>query len=117
MQWEALLYARGRLAASCASARVQLLDSPSGEFRDPEGLQVSTLRARALGFTGRACIHPDQLAPVHAAFTPSAAEIERARRVIEAVEAVGGAAAQLDGELIERPVAQAARRVLDRARD
>jgi citrate lyase subunit beta/citryl-CoA lyase/(S)-citramalyl-CoA lyase len=117
MEWEPLLFARSRLAAACARTRVELLDSPSGDIADHDGLADSTRRARALGFTGRACIHPLQVAAVNAVYTPTAAEVDRARRLIEAFDVAGGRAAQLDGKLIELPVALAARRVLARAGD
>jgi citrate lyase subunit beta/citryl-CoA lyase/(S)-citramalyl-CoA lyase len=68
-----------------------------------------------MGFTGRACIHPDQVMAVNAVFTPGEAEIAEARRVIAALEEARGAAALLDGKLIERPVILAARQVLERA--
>jgi citrate lyase beta subunit len=112
--WEPLLFARSQLAAACAAARVELLDSPSGDLRGFTGLVESSRRAKALGYTGRACIHPDQVGPVNEMFSPSAAEVEQARRVLAAFETSAGAAAQLDGQLIELPVAIAARRILAR---
>lgn len=115
MDWDALAYARGRLAAACGAAGVELLDVPYLDVKDADGLAASTARAKALGFTGRACIHPDQVDVVNAAFTPTAAEVERARRVIAALEDAKGAAALLDGKLVERPVILAAQRVLERA--
>jgi citrate lyase beta subunit len=117
MEWEALLFARSQVAAACALARVEAMDAPSGDLDDIQALAASTARAKALGFTGRACIHPNQVGPVNATFTPSTAEVAYATRVIAAFESGGGSAAQLDGKLIERPVAQAARRVLARAGD
>jgi citrate lyase subunit beta/citryl-CoA lyase/(S)-citramalyl-CoA lyase len=117
MAWEPLLYARSTLAAACARARVQLLDSPCGNLTDMTALSFNTLRAKALGFTGRACIHPDQIAPVNAAFTPTEAETAQALRILAAFEMGDAGAAQLDGKLIELPVALAARRVLERRGD
>lgn len=115
MEWDALLLGRGTLIAACGRAGVASLDVPHLNIADPDDLSASTLRAKALGFTGRSCIHPAQVAAVNAAYTPSPAEIERAQRVVEAFDAAGGAAALLDGKLIELPVIRAARRVLDRA--
>jgi len=115
MSWEALLFARSQVAAACARARIEALDSPDGDLSGGEAFTQSTLRGKALGFTGRACIHPAQVAPANAAYTPSAEEVARARRILEAFDAAGGGAAQLDGRLIEQPVALAARRVLARA--
>lgn len=116
MSWEALLFARSRLAVACARAGVALLDSPPPELDDTAGLTEETARAKALGFTGRACIHPTQLARVNHVYTPTPSEIDHARRVIEVFDAADGQAAQLDGRLVELPVAIAARRVLARAR-
>jgi citrate lyase beta subunit len=115
MDWEPLLFARSQLAAACSRSRVDLLDSPSGDVRDFESLKASASRAKALGFTGRACIHPDQLDAVHEVFTPSEPEIEAALQVVAAFDASDGGASQLDGRLIELPVALAARRILTRA--
>jgi citrate lyase subunit beta/citryl-CoA lyase/(S)-citramalyl-CoA lyase len=115
LEWDALLYARGALAAACARAGVELLDVPHLDIADAADLAASTARARALGFTGRACIHPTQVSAVNAVFTPDAAAVDRARRVVAAFEAAAGGAALLDGKLIELPVVRAARRTLERA--
>jgi citrate lyase beta subunit len=117
MEWDALLWARSALAAACARARVELLDAPSGDIGDADGLLAATRRAKALGFTGRACIHPDQVEGVNGVFTPSRREVDQARRILDAFETAAGGAAQLNGKLIELPVALAARRVLARAGD
>lgn len=115
VDWEPLLYARGRLAAACGRARVQLLDAPFADYRDRAALIEATRRAKAMGFTGRACIHPDQVAAVNQVYTPEQSEIEHARRVLAAFDAAAGGAAQLDGRMIDLPVALSARRVLARA--
>jgi citrate lyase beta subunit len=115
LEWDSLLYARGKLAAAAARAGAELLDVPYLDVQDTAGLAVSTRKAKALGFTGRACIHPTQVAAVNDVFTPSPEETDRARRVVAAFEAAGGGAALLDGKLIELPVIRAARRTLERA--
>ena len=112
--WEPLLYARGRLAVACARAQVELLDAPYGDLADAQGFEEQTRRAKALGFTGRACIHPTQVPSANAIYTPSQDEVAHAQRVLEAFEGAQGAAAQLDGKFIDVPVALAARRVLAR---
>lgn len=114
MDWEPLFLARSTLAAACARASVQLLDVPHIDVKDEDGLAASTRRAKALGFSGRACIHPIQVAVVNAAFSPTETEIAQALRVIAAFEAAGGAAALLDGKLIEAPVIRSALRTLAR---
>lgn len=117
MEWEPLFHARGVLAAACARAGVELLDVPHLDIADEADLIASTRRIKAMGFTGRACIHPSQIAPVHAVFTPTEAEIARARRVLEAFKAAGGGAALLDGKLIEKPLIRAALRTLEHVGD
>jgi citrate lyase subunit beta/citryl-CoA lyase/(S)-citramalyl-CoA lyase len=114
VSWDALLYARGAFIAACGRARIEALDAPPSSITDHEGVEQSTRKARAMGFTGRACIHPAQLAPIHAAFTPSEAEVEHARKVVEAFTAAQGGAAQVDGVFVDLPVALAARRTLKR---
>lgn len=112
LDWEPMLHARGVLAAACAAAGVDLLDVPYLDVEDDAGLIETTKRAKAMGFTGRACIHPKQIAGVHTAFTPTPDELARARRVLAAFEDAKGGAALLDGKLVELPVIRAARRVL-----
>lgn len=112
MEWEPLFHARGTLAAAAAAAGVELLDVPYLDVNDDEGLAASTVRVKTLGFTGRACIHPKQIAGVNAAFTPTDAEIEQARRVLAAFADSKGGAALLDGKLVELPLIRAAERTL-----
>ena len=88
---------------------------PYLDVNDDEGLAASTARVKALGFTGRACIHPRQIAGVNAAFTPTNTEIEQARRVLAAFADSKGGAALLDGKLVELPVIRAAERTLQAA--
>ncbi|MCA0367405.1 MAG: CoA ester lyase [Proteobacteria bacterium] len=116
MEWDALAYARGRLVAACARAGVQLLDVPFLDVRDPDGLIAATRRVRAMGFTGRACIHPDQVRGVHEALTPTPVQVEHANRVVETFEAAQGGPALLNGKLIDLPILRAAERVLDTAK-
>jgi citrate lyase subunit beta/citryl-CoA lyase/(S)-citramalyl-CoA lyase len=116
MAWEPLLFARSQLAAACARAGVQLLDAPPAAVGEPEILTAETDRSRRLGFTGRACIHPDQVGPVNAVYTPAEAEVAHARQVIAAFEAAAGGPVLMDGKLIELPVVRTAQRVLERAK-
>lgn len=113
--WDPLLAARARLVQAAASAGLASLDMPWIDLADEEGEKAEMQRSFALGFTGRAAIHPRQIAGIHAALTPSPAALEHARRVIEALEASGGGACLLDGKLIERPIIERSRRLLARA--
>lgn len=111
----ALAFARGRVVAASALARIGCLDVPDIDFRDLDSVRRNAMAARQHGFTGKFAIHPAQVAPIVAAFTPGEAEVDQARRVIAAFEAAAGGAVQLDGRMIDLPVIHAARRVLDQA--
>lgn len=87
------------------------IDGVTVQTQDVTRLTTDTERAKRFGFGGKLCIHPSQIAPIHAAFAPSEAELSWARRVIEADVASGGAAVQLDGRMVDAPVVLAARRV------
>jgi citrate lyase beta subunit len=112
LDWEPLLFARSTLVAAAAEGGIGLFDVPSIDVADMDGLRSSTQRAKALGFTGRACIHPSQVSVVNEVFTPTEADIDRANRVVDAFAQAGGGVALLDGKLIEMPVVRAAWRVL-----
>ena len=89
-----------------------ILDGVFNRLDDPDGFAAEAAESRRLGFDGKSLIHPDQIAPCHRAFAPSAAEIDRARRLVAA--ATGGAE-RFDGAMIERMHVETARRLLDRA--
>lgn len=117
MSWEALYFARAAIIAGSASAGRQTLDVPYLNVRDIAGLVDETRRVKAMGFTGRSCIHPDQVAPINEIYTPSAEDIEKAQAVIAAYESNSGRVLLHEGRLVEKPVLAAARRVLSRARN
>ena len=110
--WEPLLYARARVVHAAAAAGVDALDVPCLDLDDEAGLAREAAAAAALGFGGKAAIHPRQIAAIHAAFTPSPAQIERARRVVAAYEASDSGLVVLDGKLVELPVVRAMYRML-----
>jgi len=112
VEWEPLFLGRATVVAAAARAGVEALDVPYLDVEDDAGCEAEARRSRGLGFTGKACIHPRQLGPVKSAFTPTVEERARAQRVLDAFAAAGGAAALLDGKLIEAPVVRAAKRVL-----
>jgi citrate lyase subunit beta / citryl-CoA lyase len=107
-----------RLArASClllaAAAGIAAYDTTDIEFRDVAAVERRAQAARRDGFVGKLAIHPAQLAPIHAAFTPTVDEVAWARRVIELMSADGGrGAVALDGRMIDRPHVKQAERIL-----
>jgi len=105
--------ARSLCLFGAAAAGVAPIETVYPAFRDLDGLAAYAGRARRDGFTGMMAIHPDQVAVINAAFTPSAAEIAHARAVVAAFEADPEAGAlQLDGRMIDRPHLIQAQRIL-----
>ena len=111
-------FARNSIAVAARAADVLALDTPYFGFRDPEGLRENASVARQYGFKGKFAIHPAQIDIINETFSPSAAEIEHARRVIEAfVEATsrGRGSTSLDGKVVDVPVVKRAEAVLELA--
>ena len=109
------LYARSALVVAAASGGLQAIDRVYLDIRNPAGLKKDTQFARDLGFTGKALIHPGQIEVVESVFRPTDAEVEHARRVVEAfeaAEATGAGAVAVDGQMVDLPVVERARRVL-----
>ena len=114
-----ILVARSALVLAARAAGIGVFDTPFFDYRDEAGLERSARRARALGFDGKTCIHPTQVPVVNRAFAPTAEEVERAQKVVEALEAAareGRGVATVDGEMVESLHGAEARRTLERAR-
>ncbi|MBT5496862.1 MAG: CoA ester lyase [Alphaproteobacteria bacterium] len=115
LSWDSLLYTRSQVVLAATEARIEALDTVWIEIDDQAGLEDESRRARAIGFSGKAAIHPSQVAPINAAFSPSNAEVNLARRIVEAAEGDFSGALQIDGKMIDEPVIIAARRTMARA--
>lgn len=111
--WDAMIHARGMIAAACGAAGVPAYDVPYLDVKDVSGLEETTMRARRMGFAGRACIHPGQVETVNRVYTPSADEVAEAREILAVLEAAGGGVALHKGKMIDRPVELAARRIVE----
>jgi len=110
-----LLYTRSATVVAAVAAGKIALDGIWPDIRDAAGLRADSLRARRLGFSGKTLIHPDQIAVVNEVFSPTAAEVAEARRVVSAFEealARGDGAIALDGRMLDAPVVDRARRIL-----
>jgi len=113
-----LIYARSSLVTAAACAHVQAVDGVWPDLQDTEGLKVFALQSRRLGFSGISVIHPAQVEIANAAFTPTAEEIDYARRVLEAFDearARGEGAVAFGGQLLDLPIVDRARQTLDLA--
>ena len=110
------LYARSALVVAAASENLQAIDRVYLDIRNPVGLEQDTRLARDLGFTGKALIHPAQIEVAEQVFRPTDTEVEYARRVVEAFEAAeaeGAGAVAVDGQMVDLPVVERARRALE----
>lgn len=104
-------YARNQCLLLGHALSVEVLDTVYVNFKDPEGLRKACLQSRYDGFTGRIAIHPDQVAVINEAFTPTQAERVMAQRIIDAFKS-GAGAVSIDGKMYDIPHLKAARRVL-----
>lgn len=110
-----LIYPRAAVATACRASGLLPIDTVYPNFKDQGALLTECQRARAMGFGGKACIHPSQIATINQVFSPSAAEVEWAQRVTAAYEEAvrtGKGAVTVDGAMVDRPVAEKARKIL-----
>ncbi len=111
-------HARSVVALAGRLAGVPVLDQIVADFRDGQRFAAEAAEARAMGYGGKLCIHPDQVAVANRAFVPSEAEVDRARRLLRAyaaATAAGVAAIEFEGQMVDEPFAAQARRVIDLA--
>ena len=108
-----LLYFRSRMVLASRVAGIQApVDGVSTAIDDAARIEADALQARRLGFGAKLCIHPKQVAMVNQGFSPTPAQIDWARRVIQADAASGGAPVAVDGKMVDRPVVLKAQSVL-----
>ena len=113
------IYARTRLINAARAASIQAIDSAFTDVADMESLKRWAKASRALGFEGMGCIHPAQIPVIHAAFAPSAAEIDRAQQIVAAFEEAsqrGHGVVSLGSKMIDPPVVQRALKLVARAK-
>lgn len=106
-------HVRCRMVLASAAAGVQApLDGVQPDFRDLDGLARIITQVRDMGFAGALCIHPAQVDVVRRIYAPSETEREWAARVVAEFERTGAAAFQVDGQMVDAPVIERARRIL-----
>ena len=114
-QWHQAL---SRMLVACRAYGLRPIDGPFGDFNDPDGYIDGARRAAALGYEGKWAIHPSQVALANEVFSPPVAEVDRAHRILGALEeaaAEGRGAAQLDGRMIDAASARMAENVVAQA--
>ena len=115
-QWHASLQ---KMLIACRAFGLRAIDGPFGDFNDPEGYRDAAKRAAAMGYEGKWAIHPSQIPLANEVMSPPEAEVSRALRVLEALEAAakaGRGAASLDGKLIDAASARMAENVVAQSR-
>lgn len=96
--------AQVRVVSACRAHGLRPVDGPYGDFKDAPGFTAAAKRAAAIGFEGKWAIHPSQIALANDVFTPAPGEVEKARRIVEAMQQAareGRGAVQLDGRLVD----------------
>jgi citrate lyase subunit beta/citryl-CoA lyase len=110
-----VLYARSRVALAARLAGMPAVDQVVTHLDAEDHFLTDAADGRALGYRGKLCIHPAQVALAHRAFTPSGEEVDRARRLVAAYEdavAKGHAAIAFEGHMVDEPLARHARAVI-----
>jgi malyl-CoA/(S)-citramalyl-CoA lyase len=114
-QWHA---AQTRMLVACRAYGLRPIDGPFGDFSDPDGYGAAARRAAVLGYEGKWAIHPSQVALANEVYTPSDAEVGKARRILAAMAQAasdGKGAVSLDGRLIDMASIRMAEALLDKA--
>jgi malyl-CoA/(S)-citramalyl-CoA lyase len=115
-QWHA---AQTRMMVACRAYGLRPIDGPFGDFSDRDGYLAAARRAAVLGYEGKWAIHPSQIELANEVFTPSDAEVGKARRVVDAMQQAakeGKGAVSLDGRLIDIASIRMAQALLDKAK-
>ncbi len=114
---EELLYFRSGVVLASRLAGLQPpVDGVTVAIDDAEQVRADTLRGKRLGFGGKLCIHPKQVAPVNQCYYPTADEISWAQRILDAAAAASGAAVKVDGAMVDRPVILRAEQIIRESR-
>ena len=110
-----ILFARSQLLLSARAAKVQAIDNVYADVKNEDGFIADTLLGKELGFNGKSVIHPNQVDIVHRIYTPTLAEVEKARRILAAYQqalAKKSGVIALDGKMIDGPIVARAERTL-----
>lgn len=102
-----IFYARNVIATACRAKRIDAIDTPFTDTNDYEGLRLDTSNAKGIGMTGKSAINPRQVDIIHSVFAPSHEEINKAVRILEAMEEAkreGKGVFSLDGKMVDAPI-------------
>lgn len=100
------------LRVAAAAAGVDAFDGAYPDFTDVEGFRAEAQRARRLGYVGKSCIHPNQVAAANETFGATPEQLARARRIVDAADRAGGGAFAVDGQMVDAPILRRARALI-----
>lgn len=112
-QWH---HGLSQMLVACRAFGIRAIDGPFGDFNDPDGYLDAARRAAAMGYEGKWAIHPSQIELANTVFSPPADEVDRAHRILQALEqaaAEGKGAASLDGRMIDAASARMAENLVN----
>lgn len=116
---EEIFYARNQVSIACRAMKVDSIDTPFTDTSDFEGLAKDTMKAKSLGFTGKAAISPKHIDTIHSVYAPTVVEIKHAKRVLAAMEEAeseGKGVFSLDGKMVDAPVINRAKNTVELAK-
>ena len=114
-----LYYCREQILMAARDAEIQCLDTVYSDIKDMDTFRDEVTKSRDMGFDGKSCIHPKQVAEVHKIYTPSDKDIAKALKVLDAFEASLSAnkgVLNVDGKMIDKPIVVRAQRIIDQAK-
>ncbi len=115
-----IAYSRGRIVCAAKAAKIACYDTPFTDVNDDEGLKKDAMKAKSLGFTGKAAISPRHITAINAVFSPTMAEIEYASEVLRTIakaKAEGLGVVSLKGKMIDAPIVARAQQVIEAAKE
>jgi citrate lyase subunit beta/citryl-CoA lyase len=110
-------YARAKIVVAARAAGIEAVDGPFANFRDPDGYRAECVLSSAMGFTGKWAIHPSQIAIANEVYSPTARELDTARKLVSAYDeatAADAGAAAVGGVMIDAATVRIMRNVLDK---
>ena len=104
MDWDSLLYARSKIILESSINDLFSIDSPFMDIENLESLELESRKARSMGFSGKAAIHPSQIEVINRSFLPSHSEVEEAKQIIKAFNNSSSAVISFEGKMIDQPI-------------
>ncbi len=104
MDWDSLLHARSKIILESSINDLFSIDSPFMDIENLESLELESRKARSMGFSGKAAIHPGQIEVINRSFLPSDSEVEEAKQIIKAFNNSSSAVISFEGKMIDQPI-------------